>query len=127
MGEGRSRGIGKSEQELYVEMVVIILSRSGDRAVMPSMEASRLLWVAKCASQHSYSIFLLFLDQLEEHVTYLVCEVELNKKKCCNMDGSFFFGGGGGGGRGAGGQDTPPPSSFTEEKRCVHASECTAF
>ena len=27
------------------------------------------------------SIFLLFLYQLEEHVTYLVCEVELNKKK----------------------------------------------
>ena len=25
------------------------------------------------------SIFLLFLYQLEEHVTYLVCEVELNK------------------------------------------------
>ena len=27
------------------------------------------------------SIFLFFLYQLEEHVTYLVCEVELNKKK----------------------------------------------
>ena len=27
------------------------------------------------------SLFLLFLYQLEEHVTYLVCEVELNKKK----------------------------------------------
>ena len=65
MGDGRSSGIGKSEEELYVEMVVIILSQSGDCAVMPSMEASRLLWVAKCTSQHSYSIFLLFLDQLE--------------------------------------------------------------
>ena len=27
------------------------------------------------------SIFLLFLYQLEEHVTYLVCEVELNNRK----------------------------------------------
>ena len=27
------------------------------------------------------SIFLFFLYQLEEHVTYLVCEVELNKTK----------------------------------------------
>ena len=27
------------------------------------------------------SLFLLFLYQLEEHMTYLVCEVELNKKK----------------------------------------------
>ena len=27
------------------------------------------------------SIFLFFLYQLEEHVTYLVCEVELIKKK----------------------------------------------
>ena len=27
------------------------------------------------------SLFLLFMYQLEEHVTYLVCEVELNKKK----------------------------------------------
>ena len=26
-------------------------------------------------------IFLLLLYQLEEHVTYLVCEVDLNKKK----------------------------------------------
>ena len=26
-------------------------------------------------------IFLLFLYQLEEHVTYLVCEVELNKQQ----------------------------------------------
>ena len=30
-------------------------------------------------------LFLLFLYQLEEHVTYLVCEVELNKKNKKNI------------------------------------------
>ena len=59
-------------------------------------------------------------------MTYLVCAVELNKNNVVTWMDPFFWGGGGGG-RGAGGQDTPPPSSFTEEKRCVHASECTAF
>ena len=34
-----------------------------------------------CPIMISMYLLLLILDQLEEHVTYLVCEVELNKKK----------------------------------------------
>ena len=33
----------------------------------------------------SRALFLLFLYQLEEHMTYLVCEVELDKKKMVSI------------------------------------------